>query len=184
MRKNEKASKGPQPRGKASSSDILGTLGHNGRIPSKWAPHQAELIRLRDHLTRQRRERTASAEAEPVVAGLHMADSATDSYDRDWALAMASSDQSVLYEVAEALKRMADGTYGICEITGKAIEADRLKALPWTRFCAAAQAELEARGATSRTRLGRLGTYDTMPGEASPADEDEVEETSEERLAA
>jgi RNA polymerase-binding transcription factor DksA len=184
MQRQNKASKEPKPRGKASSSDILGTQPLGAKVPSKWAAHHAELVELRDHLSGQRRERAASAEAEPAVAGLHIADAATDSYDRDWALALASSDQSVLYEVTEALKRIADGTYGICEITGEPIEADRLKALPWTRFCAAAQTDLEARGATSRTRLGQLGSYDSAPGDASPADENELEGASEERQAA
>jgi RNA polymerase-binding transcription factor DksA len=184
MQREHKLSRETKPRGRASSSDILGLSSQSDKVPSKWGAHYQELIRMRDHLTGQRRERTASAEAEPTVAGLHMADAATDSYDRDWALAMASSDQSVLYEVAEALKRLADGTYGICEITGKPIEADRLKALPWTRFCAAAQAELESRGATSRTRLGHLGSYDEHPGDLPAAEEEELEQAADERQAA
>ena len=184
MIRKGKQSDGPKPHGKASTADILGPHSSNGKAPAKWGIQQAELLRLRDSLASQRRDRTASAQAEPAVVGVHMADTATDSYDRDWALAMASSDQSMLYEVNEALNRIANGSYGICEITGKPIEADRLKALPWTHFCAAAQAELEHRGAADRTRLGQRGAYDGVPGSDSSTDEDDLEEVAEGRQAA
>ena len=184
MQDINKTMKTPKPRGKALTTEILGSYGYTSKVSSKWTGHHAELIRLRDHLTGQRRDHVADAGAEPSVSGEHMADAASDSYDRDWVLAMASSDQSVLYEVNQALERIASGTYGLCELTGKPIEPDRLKALPWARFCATAQAELEARGIASRTRLGQVGSYDSLPGSSSAADEDDLEEQNEERQAA
>ena len=51
---------------------------------------------------------------------LHMADSGTDNFDRDFALSLLSSDQDAVYEIEEALKRIEKKTYGICELTGKA----------------------------------------------------------------
>ena len=184
MRTNEKTSNARKPRGKASTLEILGAGAGQNKVPVKWAGQHAELIKLREYIAGQRRNRAAGVEAEPTLAGVHMADAATDSYDRDWALAMATSDQSVLYEVTQALTRIANGTYGVCELTGNPIEPGRLKALPWTRFCAAAQAELEERGAVARTRLGRLGSYDSLPGAVSAADEDDIEEPADERQAA
>ena len=186
MQTIDKASSRSKPRGKASTSDILGSTEtrRDGHVPAKWARYQAELVQLRNYLTGERRTRTANAQAEPAVSGQHMADTATDSYDRDWALAMASSDQSLLYEVNEALKRIADGTYGTCELTGQPIEAQRLKALPWTRFSAGAQVDLEHRGEVARTRLGPLGTYGSAADGAAKAEEDELEEATEERKAA
>ena len=184
MDRDGKAFTKPQRRSKASTSEILGPHARNGKPPPKWAGHHAQLIRMRDHLAGQRRDRAASSQAEPATTGEHMADAATDSFDRDWALAMASSDQSVLYEVDQALKRIADGSYGRCELTGKPIEADRLKALPWTRFCAAAQAELEAHGAAARPHLGRLGSCSSMPTDNAQPDEDDLEAPSTERSAA
>jgi RNA polymerase-binding transcription factor DksA len=140
------------------------------------------LIRLRDHLTGQRQNRNVNAEAERGANGEHMADAATDSYDRDWELALASSDQGVLYEIEQALNRMASGTYGLCEVTGEPIEASRLKALPWTRFSAAAQADLEARGAVNHIQLGHVGSYIGSASDSESSDEDDAEEP--ERLAA
>ncbi len=75
--------------------------------------------------------------------GIHMADHGTDSFDRDMALSMVSSEQDLIYEIDEALARMDSGTYGICEMTGEPIERERLKVLPHARHCVKAQEELE-----------------------------------------
>ncbi len=78
---------------------------------------------------------------------LHMADSGTDNFDRDFALSLLSSDQDAVYEIEEALKRIEKKTYGVCELTGKSIPKARLEAIPWTRFTVEAQAQLEREGA-------------------------------------
>jgi DnaK suppressor protein len=91
---------------------------------------------------------------------LHMADSGTDNFDRDFALSLLSSDQDAVYEIEEALKRIEKKTYGVCELTGKPIPKARLEAIPWTRFTVEAQAQLERDGALRQRRLGQLGTID------------------------
>lgn len=78
--------------------------------------------------------------------GHHMADSGTDSFDREFALSLVSNEQEVLYEIDEALDRIEKGTYGVCEMTGKAIEVQRLKVLPYARY------SLEAQESTERNR--------------------------------
>lgn len=75
--------------------------------------------------------------------GIHMADQGTDNFDREFALNMVSNEQDLLYEIEEALHRIDAGTYGICEMTGQPIEIERLRAVPYTRYCLAAQAEME-----------------------------------------
>jgi len=65
----------------------------------------------------------------------HMADVASDDYDRDFSLDRATEDQKLLYLVDEALKRVEDGTYGICNICGKPIPKKRLKAMPYAEAC-------------------------------------------------
>jgi RNA polymerase-binding transcription factor DksA len=106
---------------------------------------------------------------------LHMADSGTDNFDRDFALSLLSSDQDAIYEIEEALKRIEKNTYGICELTGKPIPLPRLDAIPWTRFTVEAQSQLEREGALRQRRLGQLGTVDTTGGVDAEEDE-EVEE--------
>lgn len=77
--------------------------------------------------------------------GMHQADAGSDAYDRDFALSMLSKEQGSLYEIDEALKRIEDGSYGVCDICEKPIRHDRLEALPFTRYTVECQAELEKR---------------------------------------
>jgi len=101
-----------------------------------------------------------------------MADAATDTFDRDFALGMLSSEQDALYEIDEALNRIRNGTYGKCELTGKPIEPARLEAIPWTRFSTAAETQLEREGALKKARLG---PRETVAKTEVSADDDEGE---------
>ncbi len=85
------------------------------------------------------------AGSETSAFGMHQADAGSDAYDRDFALSMLSKEQGSLYEIDEALKRIEDGTYGVCELCQKPIKHDRLEALPFTRYTVDCQAELEKR---------------------------------------
>ncbi len=85
------------------------------------------------------------AGTETSAFGMHQADAGSDAYDRDFALSMLSKEQGSLYEIDEALKRIEDGTYGVCETCEKPIRHDRLEALPFTRYTVECQAELEKR---------------------------------------
>ncbi len=85
------------------------------------------------------------AGSETSAFGMHQADAGSDAYDRDFALSMLSKEQGSLYEIDEALKRIEDGNYGICEISEKPIPHARLEALPFTRYTVDCQAELEKR---------------------------------------
>ena len=66
---------------------------------------------------------------------LHMADVATDSYDREFSLELASNDRGAIIQINEALKRIDEGKFGICERCAKHIAKTRLKALPFASFC-------------------------------------------------
>jgi RNA polymerase-binding protein DksA len=65
----------------------------------------------------------------------HMADVATDSYDREFSLGIASNERQVIYELDDALKKIEEGTYGVCESCKGFIPKTRLKALPYARLC-------------------------------------------------
>jgi len=125
------------------------------QINPKWRKHFQRLVNLRDHLLQQQRDQFQDALEERPTFSMHMADAGTDSFDRDLALGVLSHDQDAIYEIEDALNRIRNGTYGICELTGRRIAAQRLNAVPWARFTAAAEKTLEARGAIQRIRLGR-----------------------------
>ena len=89
--------------------------------------------------------RSRAEGSEASAFGMHQADAGSDAYDRDFALSLLSQEQDSLYEIDEALKRVENGTYGVCEISGKPIPKARLEALPFTRYTVECQAELEKR---------------------------------------
>jgi RNA polymerase-binding transcription factor DksA len=160
-------------RPKAAMADILGGRKEPKRINPKWKEHYHHLTELRDYLISQRGNLTRDAQEENVGYSEHMADAGTDSYDRDWALSMLSSEQNALYEIDQAINRIETGSYGICEVTGKPIEAERLKAIPWTRFSAAAAQELEKQGAMQRAQLAKLGSVTASDHDLIKGDEEE-----------
>jgi RNA polymerase-binding transcription factor DksA len=86
-----------------------------------------------------------------------MADAGTDTFDRDFALSLVSSEQEALSEVEAAIKRIKDGSYGTCEITQKPIAKERLLAVPFTRYSAEAQKNIERNRHRSRTQAGLFG---------------------------
>ena len=77
---------------------------------------------------------------------LHMADVATDMYDREFNLGLASNDRELLYRVDSALKRLDDRSYGTCVECKKTIAQARLRAIPYTEYCLKCQEKLEQKG--------------------------------------
>jgi RNA polymerase-binding transcription factor DksA len=158
-KRNKTPAANPTRRPKASTSDVVDRRAAKlPKIDPKWEANYRHLTELRDYFLRQKGVLTRDANDEQPSYSEHMADAGTDSYDRDFALSMLSSDQSALYEIDEALKRIEAGTYGICEMTGKPIARQRLEAIPWARFTVEAEKQLEQNGVVNRARLGSLGS--------------------------
>ena len=65
----------------------------------------------------------------------HMADMASDSYDRELSLNIASEEQLVVYEIDEALKRIEDGKFGKCIECEKKVPLKRLNVIPYAKYC-------------------------------------------------
>ncbi len=152
--KRKRAKKRSNRRVKASTGDVIGEFDPGVKIKPKWKKHYRMLLDLHSHLRNQKSQLMKDAVEEYTGIQREMADVGTNSYDHDWALSMISSEQSALYEIEQALNRMKNGTYGICELTGKPIPLERLNAIPWARFTAQAERELEKRGQLERAKLG------------------------------
>lgn len=75
--------------------------------------------------------------------GLHIADVASDNYERDFSLGLVSDERKVLLEIEEALKRVENKSYGACLVCEKPIASVRLKALPYAKCCKKCQDKLE-----------------------------------------
>ena len=74
---------------------------------------------------------------------LHMADMATDLYDREFSLELAEGERERLFALDEAIKRIDEGAYGKCDSCGGAISKQRLKAMPQAKKCIKCQEEEE-----------------------------------------
>lgn len=120
--------------------------------------------------------RTGHDAHEVSAHGLHQADAGSDAYDRDFALNLLSQEQDALFEIDEALKRIARGTYGVCEMSGKQIPKARLEARPFARFTVECQNEIERKNRFSRVRQPVSRLFETT-------DEESAEESDEESPA-
>jgi RNA polymerase-binding transcription factor DksA len=149
------------------------------KIKAEWQKYYHRLLELREQLLHQMNGLAQESAQEMPGYSLHMADSGTDNFDRDFALSLLSSDQDAVYEIEAALKRIEKKTYGVCELTGKNIPRARLDAIPWTRFTVEAQAQLERDGALKSRRLGQLGSIDSAG--ATEVEHEDGEEPAEEQ---
>ncbi|MFH1507113.1 MAG: TraR/DksA family transcriptional regulator [Candidatus Omnitrophota bacterium] len=75
----------------------------------------------------------------------HMADVATDNYDREFSLSLASNERRLLYELDDSLKKIQEGTFGVCEDCKSLITRTRLNAIPYARHCLKCQERREKR---------------------------------------
>ena len=75
----------------------------------------------------------------------HLADQGSDEAEYETKLLLSATQKEYLREIDEALQRIEDGTYGVCDVTGKAIGLARLRALPTARLSVEAQEQLENR---------------------------------------
>jgi RNA polymerase-binding transcription factor DksA len=109
-------------------------------IPARWLWHYHTLQRLRATLSEARREHRVDASAPLERGGTDSIDTADGATELDTLRAEIALEGAELTEIDAALERLRNGTYGICAVTGAPIESARLRAVPWTRFSAAAAA--------------------------------------------
>lgn len=81
----------------------------------------------------------------------HMADQGTDAEEREKSFYFASKSGRFLYHIDEALRRIADGTYGKCATCGLDISMARLEAVPHARLCIACKEKEEQEKVRSNT---------------------------------
>jgi len=146
------------------------------KVKPQWSKYYKTLLELHERLMMQMDGLAKESAEEMQSYSLHMADSGTDNFDRDFALSLLSSDQDAVYEIEEALRRIEKETYGVCELTGKPIPKARLEAIPWTRFTVEAQMQMEKDGIARQRRLGTLGSVDSTGATAvleSSSDDDD-----------
>lgn len=174
----------------ASLADILGFNPSKGKkaptlmidekdVPEKYRRYYRLLLELRHHVLTQLGEHTeetllkSSKDDSGDLSGYgqHMADAGTDTFDRDFALSLVSSEQEALAEIEAAIKRVHAGTYGICESTQKPIAKERLLAVPFTRYSTEAKKQVERHSHRSIERGGLFGDGTEEEGGKITADD-------------
>ena len=108
--------------------------------------YKDRLLEMKKSLTKGVKTNEANGKENAADEVRDLADQASDSYDRELAFGLSEAERSRLREVDEALERIAKGKYGVCDSCGKAISANRLKALPFARLCVDCKSK-EERGA-------------------------------------
>jgi RNA polymerase-binding transcription factor DksA len=190
----------PNPVGtrEKKSASVLDILGFNPceqqpvhfvrsreNIPQKWRKYYDQLIDMRDQL-----ERRVSCLAKATLEqgdvgegggglnmlGQHTADGAAQQVDLELALTFVATEQELLNEVNDALVRLTDGSYGVCQQTGRPIEPKRLAVLPFARFSLKGQEEYE-RALQARSKKQRQVTiFAESEEKVDLLSEEEVEE--------
>ena len=132
----------------ASIDDILGLapstasarpIRDEKKVPKQWLSYYNNLMSLRASLKGALGERSSetlgtSARESSGELSLNSSDAGTETFNRDIAFSMVASEQEALVEIEDAIDRIFDGTYGICQETKKPIKKKRLKVVPFTRF--------------------------------------------------
>ena len=132
------------------SSDQVIKPGKNRHLGAKFLEQQKKkLAELRDHMVDQMQGvaqtnlRSPGDDNQVSAFGMHQADAGSDAYEKDFALSLLSQEQDALYEISAALKRIEDGSYGVCEMSGQPIPLSRLEAIPFARFTVDCQSQIE-----------------------------------------
>jgi RNA polymerase-binding transcription factor DksA len=128
---------------KRTEGTLSGKIGRNKYLTKKQLKEQLNrLLDLRTRVTGEilsiNRDSLSQNERDPSLS-----DQGTDTFDREFALNQLSSEQDILFEIDEAIRRIENGTYGICEMTNEPINIERLETLPYVRHSIKAQSELE-----------------------------------------
>ncbi|MBU1061922.1 MAG: TraR/DksA family transcriptional regulator [Candidatus Omnitrophica bacterium] len=102
-----------------------------------------DILREINNIARESLKSQKEASGDLSSYSYHMADMASDSYDREFSLNIASGEQEIIYEIDEALKRIEEGSYGKCLSCNKKIPVRRLNALPYAKCCIQCQSQEE-----------------------------------------
>ena len=157
----------------ASINDILGfgtvsvakrPVRDEKKVPKEWESYYRILMSMRNSLKGSLGERSSetigASARESGELSLNSSDAGTETFDRDLALSMVANDQEALEEIEDAIDRIFDGSYGICQETKKPIKKNRLQAVPFTRFSLEGQMQYEQ--SSRRERDSGAGAFATI----------------------
>ena len=183
MPKTNPSSTPSTPSAASNPASIAAPKASDAKLNPFLKKQKARLLALRDGMldsmagVAKDNLRSRAEGNEASAFGMHQADAGSDAYDRDFALSLLSQEQDALYEIEEALKRIDNGTYGVCEISGKPIPHPRLEAIPFARLTVECQSQIEKQRKAVRVRQPVTSLFGLTEEEGGSAAESEEEET-------
>lgn len=116
-----------------------------GLSKSDVSKFKKRLETMKDQITSQVKTCAAEVKKPDEATGYsqHHADQGTDDFDRRINLEVTSNEYQLLKQIDRALEKIADGTYGVCDISGEKIPLPRLEAMPYATTTVKAQEMLE-----------------------------------------
>ena len=109
---------------------------------SELAKYKSLLVKVREsingdinHIAKENLKSQKESSGDLSGYSFHMADMASDSYDRELSLNIAGGEQEIIYEIDDALKRIEEGKFGLCISCDKKIPQKRLNAVPYAKYC-------------------------------------------------
>ena len=176
----------------ASIADILGfnpieqssSAFEEKDVPAKWKKYYKLLVEMKNRIQNGSGYKVESVSSSSIqlphensTQGMDVADIGAKNFERDMAFNLLLNEQNIISEVNAAIERIRNGTYGICEVTGRAIPESRLLAVPFTRCTIEGQKQKEIE--QRRLRAGqRTRQYDvdlSADGQDSEVSEDDSE---------
>jgi DnaK suppressor protein len=105
------------------------------RFRSDLEERRARVVAVIEHRNHADSLEDESGELVSSSADNHLADTASDTYDREFDEGLEEDAERLLGEIDRALGRIENGSYGLCEVCGKPIPEERLEAIPYTTLC-------------------------------------------------
>jgi DnaK suppressor protein len=104
--------------------------------------------------------------------GMDTYDLASEERDREINFILSDRERVKIKQIDDALARMAEGSYGVCESCGLEIGQERLEAMPFTRLCRDCQQDMEREAKSQRRFDDERNTYRKIG--STDADEDNI----------
>lgn len=118
----------------------------------------AKRSEILDNVTHMEDETLRKQRSDLSNMPIHLADAGTDTFELENTLGLVGSERKLLQEIDDALERIENNTYGICEGGAEPISKARLKAIPWARYCVKC-ASLSEKGLLAREEPSNKSDY-------------------------
>ncbi len=149
--------------------------------PAEIEKFKAQLLAKRseilDNVTHMEDETLRKERSDLSNMPIHLADAGTDTFELENTLGLVGSERKILQEIDDALERIENNTFGICEGgTEHPIPKARLKAIPWARYCVKC-AGLSEKGLLAREEPSGKSDY----GQISEEQDDDFDNIADEQ---